>query len=238
MKLGLLNCYHWDGQPDSYQARYRDLWADYLSPFLSTTDALVVYELPRGHFPESVHDCDGWIIGGSGKSCYEHDGWILRLQDWVRTCAEHRRRLLGICFGHQIIAKSLGGEVSKSKKGWGIGVRSFHFDEIPQWYAGNETEWMKQASLIFSHQDQVDVVPNNVSIIARDEFCPVQSFTVGRHIFTLQGHPEYTPAFARSRLLGRESVFGENVFNKAILSLGEQAHAKAFRQMIMAFFRP
>lgn len=235
MKIGLLNCYHWDGQANSYQTAYAGFWRAYLEPFLPANWSLRIFEVAQGEFPESTDVCDAWIIGGSGKSSFEKDPWILTLQDWVRQLHAASRKLLGICFGHQIIALSLGGGVERSPKGWGVGVRTFRFNQIPDWYQANTREWMQNAKLIFSHRDQVTHLPDGAVCVASDAFCPIQSFTIENHIFTLQGHPEYTADYARARLVQRESLIGKAVCEKAQQSLAEQPHATEFAQMIVQF---
>jgi GMP synthase (glutamine-hydrolysing) len=236
MKIGLLNCYHWDGVPSSYQAQYRILWENYLSPLFPDNWALQVYELPIGEFPSQLDDCDGWIIGGSGKSWYEQDGWILKLGRLIEQLHAQHAALLGICFGHQMIANTLGGKVEKSNKGWGIGVRSFQFEKLPTWYDGDLTAHMTDTKLIFSHQDQVVALPPGADRLATDPFCPVQAYVIGEHILSLQGHPEFTPEFADARLIEREGRIGKQVCDQARASLARETQAAELGDMIIQFF--
>lgn len=237
MKIGLLNCYHWDGDANSYQSAYSGFWYAYLKPFLQSDWSLRVFELPQGEFPEDTSVCDAWIIGGSAKSCYEDDPWILTLQDWVRQLHAESRKLLGVCFGHQIIALALGGAVARSPKGWGVGVRAFQFTKTPTWYQADQQAWMQNAKLIFSHRDQVERLPEPAQCIAADPFCPIQSFVVSDHIFTLQGHPEYTADYARARLVMREPLIGKAVCDEAQQSLSQPPHTREFANMITQFLQ-
>lgn len=78
-----------------------------------------VYELTLNEFPKSVHECDSYLITGSRFSVYDDEPWIHQLKNFVRRIHEAKVRLIGVCFGHQIIADTLGGIVVKSEKGWG-----------------------------------------------------------------------------------------------------------------------
>jgi len=77
------------------------------------------YRVIHGELPKSIYDCDGWLITGSRHGVYENLQWMLALEDLIRELYQAKIPLIGICFGHQIIAQALGGKVVKSEKGWG-----------------------------------------------------------------------------------------------------------------------
>lgn len=251
MKIGLLNTYHWDGIADGYQSRYKDLWRDYFKSILPGDWQIEIFEVGQGHFPSDVNTCDGWLITGSGKSCYEEDPWITQLRDLVIAIDAAKVPLVGICFGHQMIAHALGGHVERSSKGFGAGVRQFEFIEMPTWYhmkTSSETstiqkpsnenhKWHKNCRLLFSHQDQVITLPETAICYASDDFCPIQSFGMGRHIFTLQGHPEFTVEFAQMRLNTNREHLDEAFFNKTIASLSDKTQHLEIGDMIVQFFQ-
>ena len=67
---------------------------------------------------------DGFVISGSPYDAYADERWILRLCLLVQDLVVARKRLLGICFGHQVICRALGGRVGKARVGgWDIGIR-------------------------------------------------------------------------------------------------------------------
>jgi GMP synthase-like glutamine amidotransferase len=80
-----------------------------------------VWDIEEGEFPTTLDGIDGFIITGSKSSVYDDKPWIRSLEALVRELYEARKKVIGICFGHQLIAQALGGLVDKSPKGWGVG---------------------------------------------------------------------------------------------------------------------
>ena len=78
-----------------------------------------------------IDSVDGFIITGSKSSVYDDKSWIRELEGLIQTLHAKRKKMVGICFGHQIIAKALGGLVSKSEKGWGVGINVYDLTDLP-----------------------------------------------------------------------------------------------------------
>jgi GMP synthase-like glutamine amidotransferase len=106
--IGLLNAYHFDDDPNSYQRRYGPMFLDFLKTALPGEE-IRVYTAGRGELPGAPAECDGWICGGSAKSAYDEDPWIKKLGGFVAKIHEEKRKYVGICFGHQLAAHYLGG---------------------------------------------------------------------------------------------------------------------------------
>jgi GMP synthase-like glutamine amidotransferase len=228
--IGILNAYHFDPTPGNYQEEYSTLIMEFSRRVFP--DKLVKdYKVAQGEWPQSIDECEVWLITGSPKAAYDPDPWIEELKKFVVRLDAHKKKLIGICFGHQVISAALGGEVIQSPKGWGVGVREF---EITQ-----QQKWMKpplqQVSLLFSHQDQVVALPKGAKLLAQDGFCEFQMYQLADHILTLQGHPEFSVSFAKSRLESRKEKVAPEVYQKAMDSFESPKDDKVIAEWIRNF---
>lgn len=170
----------------------------YVSMFMRLFDSVrsgVEYRVFRamdGELPD-INTLSGLcLIGGCGKAAYDSDEWIKRLLDWIVKADRAQVKLAGICFGHQAIAQALGGRVERSPKGWGTGIRESRVvDESAMKYFPEG-----RMRLFYNHHDQVVELPDGAVLVATSDFCQIESFRIGNHILTFQGHPEYVPEYA------------------------------------------
>lgn len=134
----------------------------------------------NGEFPESVNECDGYIITGSKSSAYEPDEWIRKLKALVKEIHTTEVPLVGICFGHQVIARALGGQVVDTGE-FVMGIRDYQFQGKP-------------VSLIATHGDQVKKLPKveGITVLGSAEYCKYMALKYGDTIFSTQVHPEFT----------------------------------------------
>ncbi|MGI9294385.1 MAG: glutamine amidotransferase-related protein [Pseudomonadales bacterium] len=189
------------------------------------------YAVHRGEYPQDIDAVDAYIISGSRFSAYDDEPWIHRFSEFVKHLHERRKKLVGICFGHQLIAHALGGRTEKSAKGWGIGVQTLQLSA--QAY-GEKTE---QFQLLANHQDQVvEPVPGS-TVLAGNEFCPIGMYSIDEHILAFQGHPEFSPAFAREFYKLRREQYGEQPYQTAIASLEVPADNKIVACWIVDFIQ-
>jgi GMP synthase-like glutamine amidotransferase len=158
-----------------------------------------IFEACDNEFPESCYDCDGWFVTGSKHGAYEEIPWIIYLSKFIVEIYNSKLPILGICFGHQIIAQALGGTVAKSKKGWGVG-----FD---RYKLGNKTKYMsnldERVMLNVMHQDQVVELPKKATLYASSEFCNNAGYYIDNHVLTIQAHPEFLVEFNKALLIIR-----------------------------------
>ncbi len=228
--IGLLNAYLFEHQAQSYQREYGPMFLNFLKTALPD-QPVRVYNVGLGELPKTTGECNGWIVTGSSKGAYDNDPWVTALGAFIQTLDREKRKLIGVCFGHQLIAHYLGGRTEKSTKGWGVGVRNFKIDQHKPWMQPQ----LQSCSLLFSHQDQVVKLPNGAELLGHDEFCPNQMYSIANHIFSFQGHPEFTPQFAKDRLDTRMNLIGQDTYSRAIASLGLKTNAHEIGEWMQLF---
>jgi GMP synthase (glutamine-hydrolysing) len=140
--------------------------------------------------------------------------------------------LVGICFGHQIIAHALGGHAEKFKNGWGIGTMPIRMVGYADWIPDD----IKQLELIHVHQDQVVNLPPNAVRLAESDFCKNAAFNIGNQVFAIQGHPEFTPAYTNALIDIREDKIGKGRAAEARASLQKPHNGRSVGGWILNFF--
>ena len=191
---------------------------EYIFNLADPTVKLRIYDVVLDHYPKSIGECDGYLITGSKLSVYDAEDWIRKLEIYVQLLNEQKKALLGVCFGHQLIAKALGGKSEKASIGWTLGVQNYDFQDTFPWVQDQS----QSVGLIHSHQDQVTQLPKQAELIASNHRVPIAMFKIGEHIMSMQGHPEFTPEYAHAVATMRKEVLGKEVYQKASDSLKNQ----------------
>ena len=207
MKAGILLCDHTRKHLQPRFGDYPDIFVDLLASFHIDS---VVYDLTQNIFPSSTEEADFFIITGSKKSCYEDIDWIHRLCNFIREGRANNTKIIGICFGHQVIAQSLGGVVEKSSKGWGIGIHTYQLLENHEYF-----DYQSHINTLVSHKDQVIEAPSGTQIIATSDFCPYAALGYDNNIISIQGHPELEVDYIKTILDIRREEIGEQTFAQA-----------------------
>lgn len=177
--------------PESLQAQW-GTYADMVRTMLGQERAYRVYDVQAGELPADPADCAAYVITGSSAGVYDELPWIAPLLETLRAI-RGRAKLVGICFGHQAMAKAFGGEVTKSPKGWGLGMHRYQLVE-----PSPETVEPLMIAIPAFHQDQVMALPPGARVLAASEFTPYAALGYDDDTFSVQGHPEFTPEFSRS----------------------------------------
>ena len=192
---------------------YPEMIGDLLGEGFETETLDVVADGP----PQDDAPFDGYVITGSAAGVYEDLPWIDPLMRFLRRM-RGRRRMVGICFGHQILAQAYGGQVIKSPKGWGVGLQRYDVGAAEPWVGD-----VRQVALPASHQDQVVEAPPGANVILRSDFTPYAGLTYddGAAI-SFQAHPEFVPAFATALIEARRGTrFDHQAADAAIASLAQ-----------------
>ncbi len=245
MQIGILKA---DSVLPQFQARHGDyplMIAAVLGPAAAAMaiDATFrTYDVEHGHYPARPDECAGYIVPSSRKSVYDDEPWMRELGAYIQTLHAAKARLVGLCFGHQMIAHYLGGRVEAAAAGWGVGIRTsrllshawFMAPSMDPSMAGLPDDY----SLIVSHQDQVVTLPEGAELIASSDFCPNEMFCLGDHILALQGHPEFNRDYARELMAYRQDILGPGKYNPGLASLKGHLSRATVARWIMRFLAP
>lgn len=214
MKIGILKA---DSVRPSLAGEYGE-YPDMFMALLLRADPQLrfsVYDVQHGEYPRQLDEVDAYLMTGSKASVYEDQAWIHELADFVRRLHGAEKKMLGICFGHQMIAHALGGKTEKAEKGWGVGRHTYTLTGAAGAFGTPGTPF----SVLVSHQDQVADIPPGAVILASSDFCPVAMMQVDGHMLSLQGHPEFCPGYARALMEIRRECIGSARVEQGLQSL-------------------
>jgi GMP synthase-like glutamine amidotransferase len=198
--------------------------------FLECKDLIFTsYAVNQGVYPTEIDSHDAYIITGSKSAIYDDEDWIKALKQYVLRLNAKNKKLIGICFGHQLIAEALGGHAGKASCGWEIGVKQAVM------FKGGDPRFsgVSEFCLAYSHQDQVLEKAPGSQVLAATPNCPIAMTSLGSHILTFQGHPEFVKSYARALFELRESSYPAEVYSECKASLSiETQHLKVAHWMI------
>ncbi|MEF3047276.1 type 1 glutamine amidotransferase [Pseudotabrizicola sp. L79] len=204
------------------QGDYPDMFARLLDGHGFT---FKTYRVVEGEFPASVKDCDGWLITGSRHGAYEDHPWIPPLEQFIRDAFAARVPMVGICFGHQIIAQAMGGTVERYAGGWAVGATEYDF--------GGEKRVLNAW-----HRDQVTKRPEGAKVIASNDFCANAALLYDDRALTVQAHPEFRPEFVDGLMKTRgKGIVPDALMAEATARLDQPLHDKTIAAQIAAFFK-
>ena len=228
MNIAILNC-------DQIKPEFEQAYGQYPRMFkslLSNIDKEMIFsefDVMHGEYPQDINDSDLFIITGSRADAYADIPWINHLKVFVNKLNDQKKKLFGVCFGHQIIAQALGGTVKKAESGWHVGVDKLELLD-------NTLMDLAVLDLIFSHQDQVIEIPPSAKLIGTcGSNCPNAAFTIGNHIVALQGHIEFSKSFAKDLLDMRKEILGEEKYTSAIKSLAKETDEVLLTQAVVNY---
>lgn len=174
-----------------------------------------IYNVIEGHYPADNEKWDAYLITGSKADSFANDPWIQQLKDYSKKLYNEGKILLGVCFGHQLLALVFGGKVERAVQGWGVGTHSYQLVHKTSWM----TPELDKLTLLVSHQDQVTLLPDEATLIAKSDFCPNAAFIIGKQVLCFQGHPEFMANYAKAILDLKEDQLGDELYKSALKSL-------------------
>jgi GMP synthase-like glutamine amidotransferase len=190
-----------------------------------------VFHTLAGEYPESFTGYDAVILTGSRADAFSSEPWIVELRARVVQLLEQRKKLLGICFGHQVLGVCLGAPVGRAPRGWNMGRMRYdwHDPRFPFPHGATSFE------LLTTHQDQVLALPSGARLLASTPNCPVAAFAVDDHVFSMQPHPEMDAIILGNLIHARREKLGEQKFVDGIASIREGHDGLAMARLMMAF---
>jgi GMP synthase-like glutamine amidotransferase len=177
---------------------------------------------------------EGILITGSAAGVYDDYTWLDPLREFIRSAYAARTPMLGICFGHQIMADALGGDVRKSEKGWGLGRHTYRVAGRPGFMARAP----EALAVACSHQDQVIVPPKEAEVILASEFTPNAGLAYANGAaLSFQPHPEFDDEYTLALAELRRGKAPDEVIDNAFASVAAPSHSRDVAGYVGAFFR-
>ncbi|MGH8434177.1 MAG: amidotransferase [Pseudomonas sp.] len=190
-----------------------------------------LYNVVEGNYPSDDERYDAYLVTGSKADSFGADPWIQRLKTYLLERYERGDKLLGICFGHQLLALLLGGKSERAHQGWGVGTHRYQVAEQPTWM----NPAMNELTLLISHQDQVTQLPENATVIASSEFCPIAAYCINDQVLCFQGHPEFIHDYSKALLEIRQQHLGEQIYQQGLDSLQHDHQGITVAEWMMRF---
>lgn len=212
-RIALLECDHVDAGLRGVAGDYADMFVRRFgqvaaSLVLQRTDVVGGQPLP------DLAAVDGLVVTGSRHSVTDPLGWIDDVGGLLREAAERELPVVGVCFGHQLIAHALGGTVERARTGWGIGVHGTEVVATRPWMVPRHD----RVRLLMTHQDQVVALPPEAEVLARTDHAPIAALQVGS-LVGVQGHPEFPARYLDALLASRTERIGAGPVAAARASL-------------------
>jgi GMP synthase (glutamine-hydrolysing) len=218
LRLALLNASQGDSVPATRRNFRRELDAD-----------LAEFVVSEGQLPTEGYDAfDGVVVSGSAASAYWDDDWIGRTREWVRGAHEAGLPILGVCFGHQLLASALGGRVAAmgdgdraAPGGYELGYREVERVGETPLFEGLD----RRFTVFTTHGDAVADLPPDAEVLARNDY-GLHAFRVG-HAFGVQFHPEYDPETAESVARSKAEFLGDERVERVVEGITDENYARA-----------
>ncbi|KAJ9159215.1 hypothetical protein P3X46_024736 [Hevea brasiliensis] len=226
--------------PEYVKMKYGGYFGVFLRMLGEEGETWDVYKVACGEFPddEEIKTFDGFVITGSCNDAHGNDVWILKLLILLQKLNSMKKKILGICFGHQILARSLGGKTGPAVSGWDMGITTIHFSSSTKLFSSVIVP--ASLAVIECHRDEVRELPPEAEVIAWSDKTGIEMFRYEDHIMGIQGHPEYNRDILShlvDRLLQRNLIvesFADEI--KANLD-GQEPDKEAWKKLCTNFLK-
>ena len=191
-----------------------------------------IHAAREGQYPEDMTRYDAVVLTGSRADAFGDEPWVVALREQVTRLLAGGQKLLGICFGHQLIAHVLGASVGRAPNGWGQGRMVYDWLGPP-----DVADAQGRIALLASHQDQVLTLPTGATLLARNGHCPIAAYAVGEQVLCVQPHPEFDADYSAQLIERRGRLFPPDVVAERLDSLKAGHDGLAFGRYLVRFIR-
>ena len=241
MKIGILLT---GRSPQEIEVKYGHYDKQFENLLSNRGFEFTTYPVLDNEFPESVNSEDGWLITGSKFGVYEDHDWIAPLEAFIRVSYDACVPMIGVCFGHQIIAQALGGTVTKFSQGWSVGVVDYELvdsnssDRTKNAAAkNNNTPDNGQIKLIAWHQDQITKLPKDARVLAKSDFCEYAALAYKDRALTIQPHPEFSADYTKTLIDARRETLPSDIASSAQDTLTDNLSTRIIADQFETFFK-
>ncbi|KAI0016876.1 putative class I glutamine amidotransferase [Xylariomycetidae sp. FL0641] len=189
---------------------------------------------PTGAYPDP-ETIDAILITGSKHDSFAHDEWIERLVQFTKRCLEGGRvRVVGVCFGHQIVARAMGAEVGRNTRGWEISVVEHNLTD-----EGKKVFGMDKLAIHQMHRDAVLSFPPGAVHLAQTDVCQNQAMYIPGRMISVQGHPEFTEDMVREILKLRKygGILGDDIYEDGMRRVANKQDGVEVAKAFLRFLR-
>ena len=178
------------------------------------------------------HDFACTIVTGSHDDVTDHTPWIEALAAWLQDAMEAGHPILGVCFGHQVLAYAAGGVITNHPGGQELGTVEITLTE-----EGRNDPLFQGLPATFpvhvNHAQKVQQLPPEAHLLAYNDFEPTHAFRI-RNAFGVQFHPEYTGEIMRAQIMEQKDRIEKS--GRSVKSLLEQVTPPDYGRIVMSNF--
>ena len=223
MKIGILQAGRTPPELRQRHGDYDDLYKHMLA---GRGFEFETYPVLDGVFPSGPEAADGWLITGSRYGAYEPHEWIAPLEEFLRQTYRAGVPIVGVCFGHQILAQALGGKVEKFSGGWSVGAVDYQSAGEPE-----------DLTIMAWHQDQIVTLPPYAEVTGSSAHCKYAMLTYGNRAISVQPHPEFSAKFMEDLIEARRDVLPAEIAENALATLDRELNSVRLADQFEAFFK-
>lgn len=189
------------------------------------------FSTPEFQYPASFDGYDAVLLTGSKADSFSDEPWVVELRCRVTALLDTDTKLLGVCFGHQLIALCMGAKVGRAPQGWVTGRNTY------TWHASDMAASDNRGTfaLLASHQDQVLELPPGATLLASSDRCPISAYARGQEVLCIQPHPEFVEDYSAHLLHKRRHVLGDEHYSASLQSLEQGHEGIDFAKVMVAF---